>query len=249
MHHKPLVMNSMSAELLQLNCPQCGGQSSFGPEEQKVECRFCGHTSLLVPKLNAAPPPAENSETRTRTIWSKPDQVKFSYEGGRVNLSYRWFHPAILGLLFFCVFWDGFLLLWYGAVFNMSDNNSMSMIAILFPLGHVSVGVALTYFVVASFLNSTHISLDSETFTIQHTPLPWPGNRSVARTDVVQFFVSEKRGSKGGVSYQLNAQLRSGTRVKIAGGLMNPELGFYLEQQLEKWGKIPDRPVAGEAQV
>jgi hypothetical protein len=64
-----------------------------------------------------------------------------------------------------------------------------------------------------------------------------------------QFFVQKHEGKKGSVSYTLSLVLSSGERVKILGNLASPEIGQYLEQQLEKWGKIQDRPVEGEIQA
>jgi hypothetical protein len=39
---------------------------------------------------------------------------------------------------------------------------------------------------------------------------------------------------------------KTNQQMKLVGGLDNPDIAVFFEQQLERWLKIEDRPVAGE---
>lgn len=160
------------------------------------------------------------------------------------RISWRWFTPAALFLAFFCVFWDGFLVVWYG----MALAGGAPVAMILFPLIHVAVGVGLTYLTLGMFLNSTTVSVEKGAVVIRHAPLPWPGNRTLGRADVGQLFCAEKvtRGKNGvTVTYEVNVVLKTGKRLAILKGLEQDQ-ALYVEQALERQLGIEDRPVAGE---
>ncbi len=57
-------------------------------------------------------------------------------------------------------------------------------IMIVFPICHVAVGVGLTYYVIAGFLNKTEILVTHDSVHVRHRPVPWWGNRSVPRHEI-----------------------------------------------------------------
>jgi hypothetical protein len=46
--------------------------------------------------------------------------------------------------------------------------------------------------------------------------------------------------------YTLTAVLRSGRSHDLLKGLSSPEMGFFIEQQIESYLRLEDRPIAGE---
>ena len=103
---------------------------------------------------------------------------------GRALIRLSWFHPILIFMAFFCVFWDGFIIVWYTMALAGPIKGNMMWLPLLFPLMHVAVGVGLTYYVIAGFLNSTRILIDHESVHIRHQPLPWRGNRDQPRSDI-----------------------------------------------------------------
>ena len=103
--------------------------------------------------------------------------------GGELFIRLSWFHPILIFMAFFCVFWDGFLVFWYAMALARPAQGMMWM-PLLFPLLHVAVGVGLTYYVISGFLNSTRILIDDEFVHIRHQPLPWRGNRDQPRREI-----------------------------------------------------------------
>lgn len=200
-------------------CGQCGAQmnltASFGPEEAPVQRR--------------APVELPKGMTCERTLHG-------------IEITRSWFTPAAIGLVIFCLFWDGFLVFWY---FTATRNDAPEF-ALLLPIVHVLVGVFLSYFTAASFVNRTRVSIERGLLQIRHAPLPWPGPRSIGTAQMRQLFCKRHVArSKNGmrITWQLWTLSDDESRRKLLGGL-ELEQALYLEQELEKALGIHDRPVA-----
>jgi hypothetical protein len=176
-----------------------------------------------------------------------PSNVTVNDHGTGLTLNYRWYSPKFIFLIFFCIFWDGFLFVWYGQA--LSTNAPLMMI--LFPLLHVGVGVGLTYYTVAGFLNRTVVEVSHEGLRIYYTPLPWFGNKTIPVSDLAQLYREEvvSRGNRSTrVTYQLSAVSKESKKIKLLGGIETTDVALFLEQEIEKWLGIKDVKVAGEMQ-
>lgn len=162
-----------------------------------------------------------------------------------LNIRYRWFSPIAFFLVFFCLFWDGFLVLWYGIGLATGD---MPSVFFLFPLIHVAVGIGLTYYTICLFVNRSYIDASQQMLTVRHGPLPWPrGNKEIAVADLEQLYVEEKTGNKGSKYHLLRAMLKDGEKLTILGNINAPaETLLELERALEDYVGIIDAPVIGE---
>jgi hypothetical protein len=110
-----------------------------------------------------------------------PEGLDILQDGDAVVIRRSWFSHIVWFLVFFCIAWDSFLIFWYRMALFGSDQgpSSFHLIAILFPIGHVAVGLGLTYFVFCLFLNQTDAILRPDTLAIQTHPLPWRGNQTI----------------------------------------------------------------------
>lgn len=173
------------------------------------------------------------------------------HQGRRLVIHWRWFAPTYLAMAVFCVAWDSFLLFWYSIAFR---THNAPWIMIVFPVAHVAAGVGLTYATLCGFLNRTTMEITPDGLTIRHGPLPWPGNRQLAATQIRQPFCELGSARNGfntnqnyaAPSYQLSAVLTDGSKVKLVGGLRELSDARYLERQLELAMNIAPQPVAGE---
>ncbi|MEW6283009.1 MAG: hypothetical protein AB1758_30630 [Candidatus Eremiobacterota bacterium] len=223
---------------MRIHCPDCGGEvpaSEVNVQALLAKCVPCDRLFSFA----EAPAVAE----RERPPVPRPASVAVNSTGEVMTLSRRWFHWGLIFLTFFCVVWDGFLLFWYGMALTQRN---VPWIALVFPLGHLAVGVFLTYTTLAGYLNSTVVTVTRQSISIQHGPLPWPGNQTISLSDVDQLYCEEIRGSKGSRTYNLNALMRDQRQLKLLTGLDQADVGRYLEQQIERWLGIQDRPVLGE---
>jgi hypothetical protein len=159
----------------------------------------------------------------------------------RVILERRWFTPAHLFLAFFCVVWDGILIVWYSSALR-----APSPATLLFPMFHLTAGVLVTYSTLCGFFNRTRIVLDGGRLSIVHGPLPWPGNRSVDVKDLDQLYCQEHIGSKGSRTYSLNMRTKDGKTTQLLKGLGDAEQAVFIEQTIEARLGIVDEPVVGE---
>jgi hypothetical protein len=244
----------MMFEIITLECPSCGGHTKFSADTQILVCDFCGnqHTFRLPNPTTGFTPAAvlggESEPSPDSTIASKgshllrprPKEVTLHKKDDRMELSWRWFSWKYLPLVFFCIAWDGFLCFWYSIAFS----TGAPWIMIVFPIAHLAVGVGLTYYTLAGFLNRSHVVVDRNTFSVNHGPLPWLGNLSVPVSQVKQLYCKEKRGKQ--TTYQLSVVLNDGRKKDLLSNLDSPEIGFYMEHQIENWLNIPDQPVHGE---
>ena len=184
----------------------------------------------------------ENQQTLPAPM---PGNVTVDNHGTGLTLSYRWFSYKFIFLVFFCIFWDGFLVFWYSQA--LSGNAPLMMI--LFPLLHVGVGVGLTYYTVAGFVNRTIVDVTREGITIHHAPLPWPGNKTVPAFEITQLYREEviSRSNRGtNVRYRLSAISRDNKKIKLISGIDAADVALFLEQEIEKWLNIKNVPVTGE---
>jgi len=115
--------------------------------------------------------------------------------------------PA-LPLLFFCMFWDGFLYVWY--------SNALShrvWLMIVFPLLHVGVGVAITHNALVSLLNTRTFRIAGGRVTYRSGPIPFAGKLDV-RIDEIDSFTIEQKSAES-TSYALVANLEGGVQKKL----------------------------------
>jgi hypothetical protein len=148
-------------------------------------------------------------------------------------------------LAFFAFAWDAFLVFWYSMAFAVGA----PWIMIVFPVAHLAVGVGITYYTIAGFINRTILEVTPETISVRFEPLPWIGKKTLRTAELKQLYCKEKIVSSkegGQTQYELYAVTGANTQVKLLGGLDNSDTAVFLEQQLERWLNIEDRPVAGE---
>ena len=85
--------------------------------------------------------------------------------------------------------------------------------------------------------------------SIEHKPLPWPGNRILQASEMIQLY-SEERVSRSNngtrTTYQLNAISRENRKIKLLSGLNSPDEVRFFEHKIEEQLGIKDRPVEGE---
>lgn len=180
------------------------------------------------------------------------EKIKIHKKKYELTLEYKWFKLMAFFLIFFCIIWDSFLIFWYSMLGDIGGGGDI--IFALFPLIHVAVGLGLTYYTVALFVNKTIIKVNSESIEIKHKPLPWFGEKTIVTKDIEQVYVKEKvsQGKSGATyTYELFAKQKSGAKaIKILGGdiIGDSEDARLMEQEIESFLGIKDYQVRGEYQ-
>jgi len=174
-----------------------------------------------------------------------PENVTLEQEADGLRLTYRWFSPKYLVFVLFCIAWDAFLVFWYRTALA---HPSPGDIALWFPIAHVGVGLGLSYWTLAGFVNRTTVRVSSSQLTIRHGPLPWLGGRSLPASEVAQVYREEiTRSSRRGTSttYRLSAVTRDDRKRRLL-TCDSADVALYVEQEVERCLGIADRRVAGE---
>jgi hypothetical protein len=175
-------------------------------------------------------------------------KLQFYEDQDRMFISFKWFTPTAYFFLFFTIIWNVFLVFWYTMAFAADT----PFVFKVFPLIHVAVGLYLIYFTICQFINKTDIEIDDDYLTIRHSPIPWwRGNVEIPTDSINQLYVKESKSENknGGTSYSyaLRAKLIDNTDKDILSvtGVETEEM-LQIEEQLERFIGIIDRPVKGE---
>lgn len=173
-----------------------------------------------------------------------PKNIEVLELRSELNLYRKWWGPKFIGIAFFALFWNGFMVVW----FSMAIATGAYPMA-LFGTIHAIAGLGMIYWVIAGTFNTTEVRTTKNRFYIKHGPIPWRGNREIEVSNISQFFTKmhiQRNDNSTTYSYELHAVLNDGKQIKILGQMDKPEEALYLEQELERFLDIPDRRVSGE---
>lgn len=230
-----------------MQCPRC--QAEIPAEDVNLDnlvakCRQCNEVFSFADQVQQT---AQLHQSPSRKLpVPKPDRLRIEDLGDPRRIIRRWFSTAIIVLVFFCIFWDGFLIVWYWIAFTKPG----PWIMVVFPLLHVAAGVYLTYFALAGLFNHTTVTIECNQLTVRHGPVPWKGVPSLAVEDIIQLYCDQSYSSRNRNSnwqYNVNALMADERKVKLLGSLPKEEALFF-EQQLEEWLGIEPYPVTGEVE-
>ena len=163
-------------ELITLSCPTCGAKTGIvdSPDTSgltRFHCEYCGNDHLLnIP----AKPVVSQAIAPLRPKIPIPESVRIEKDGKGAVIIQRWFSWKYIPMVFFCLVWDSFLCFWYTAVLG----GNAPWIFIVFPIGHLAVGIGITYSTLAGFLNRTCLELTKDKLSIWFESLPWWGEKT-----------------------------------------------------------------------
>ena len=228
-------------------CKQCGSEvpaADVNLDSAIAKCRKCNAVFSFAGDLGVGR--GDAVRRRDRADVPQPAGITVEDWGGNLRFVRRWFSGLFIFLAFFCVVWDSFLIFWYSVAFG----EDTPLIMKIFPIGHVAVGIGLTYYTLAGFLNRTVIEVGGGSLRIRHAPLPWPGQCDLLTSEVKQLYCQERvtHGKHGTphYSYHLHAVTERGRKVKLLSNLKDVDEALYLEQEVERRLGIKDRHVPGE---
>jgi hypothetical protein len=222
-----------------MNCPKCGTiilADDVNIQALVAKCRQCHDVFRVTDQL----PPAREAGAPAKPVRvPRPATLVVQDEGDIRVMRRRWFRPMYFFLLFFCVAWDSFLVFWYTMGIFGGAKGGMDWLFFVFPICHVAVGVGLTYFVLAGFLNKSYIGVTPDRLYVRHRPVPWPGNIDLPTAAVKEVYIERSYTQQTGnrpvqQMYNVNAVAEDGRSKKVLGGLELPE-AQYATQTLNDW--------------
>ena len=176
-----------------------------------------------------------------------PDKIKVSKDFQHLRIVKKWFGLKFIFLTLFVIIWDAFLINWYSIQFSRSLESIFDLLFILFPLFHLLVGVILTYYVLAGYLNKTFIDVDFNSITVRHEPLPFWGNKKVSTKTIKRlyyewddFFGIPDNRRSGYHFFAVYAITNEKRIIKLVRGLDNNEQALFVKQEIGKFLNIDE---------
>ena len=230
---------------MRISCDSCGAPIPAGDvniERLVAKCRRCDSVFAFGSRLGHAPAPRVRPPL-PRGIRIESGEPPLPREGGYRSapsaergplvISRRWFRMHHVFMLFFTIFWDGFLVVWYST--GIASGAPLEML--LFPLLHVAVGIGITYGVLMGLINRTTIRVEAGTLTVRHGPLPWFGNLTIDATRLRQLYLRrQNHRTKNGGSYstwRVLAETDTLEALPIVGKLHDRDQAEYIEWAIE----------------
>jgi hypothetical protein len=140
-----------------------------------------------------------------------------------------WRSWKLIPMALFAVAWDSFLFFWYTQAFS-TPNPPLMMV--IFPIGHVAVGVGLTYYIVAAFVNSTDVTISSSGVQVKTGPAPWIGNKEVRVEDIRDILVRERAANRGARTYNVMYADRSRKERKLIAWIPHPDQAEFIAETI-----------------
>ncbi len=231
-------------DTMQIYCKSCDSQinaQNINIEKAIAKCTNCNAVFSIAEQVDAV------DIQNNREPVPMPTSITMKASGLGLPICRRWFSPVFIFLAFFCVLWNGFLVFWYLMAFGGDET---PIIVKIFPVGHVAVGVFITYYTIAGFLNTTKLHINQNIMSIKHSPLPWFGNQTLELHNIQQLYCTNhyhtRKNGGGYYTYRLNAILSNGKKKKLLSGLTEPDQALYIEQEVENNLGIASRKIKGE---
>ncbi|MBU1068767.1 hypothetical protein KJ975_04280 [Myxococcota bacterium] len=229
-------------DIEEIQCSNCAAPlapDAIDMSRAMAHCRYCGAVFSI-----RSVPSGDGDDPRVRPLVAMPKGITLLEQGDSLEIVHRWFSSKYIFMAFFCLVWNGIIFVWHADA--LSSGNWFNS---FFGLGHTAVGIGLSYTTLAGFLNKTVIRLREGHLDITHGPIPWLGGQSLQAGDLEQFFckenvIQDKNGPY--ITYQVHAVQRNRTRVLLLKNLGSADQALYVEQEMERFLHLRDRPVEGE---
>lgn len=232
---------------LQLSCPRCA--TSIQSENINIsnlvaKCHHCNSVFNFSNNLEVA--------SRNRPEIMLPTGFEAFSTLSTLDIEFSWKQTSKgLGfIIFFALFWNGIL-----SIFVITALVTGEYEMLLFTSIHLLVGISLIYYILTVLLNKTYILVSKREIQVEHRPLrlPFHPNRNISAMDLDQLFISKyvssKTNNRPNYAFSVVARLRTGSEITLVKGLRQPEQATYVEQQIEKFLHIEDRPMEGEYRI
>ena len=115
----------------------------------------------------------------------------------------------------------------------------------------------MAYYVLAGWLNRTHVFIGEDFIGVRHRPLPWFGSKDIRMSDVKQVYCKanpfgelyndgdivvwfsmhsseDLYNHSGPPHYQVGAVTKSGQRIRIVSALETPDQAVFIARQVQR---------------
>ncbi|GJM35165.1 MAG: hypothetical protein DHS20C18_41660 [Saprospiraceae bacterium] len=229
---------------LQLNCPSCNSEiraEDINIDKVLAKCAQCNAVFNFEKVLRQ---PSHKRQEVLLPVGIESFQTNFELD---FEINWRKTSKGLGFFLFFTLFWNGIVGIFVVAGLATGQYGMLLGISI-----HLLIGIGLLYYVLATMLNTTYITVGHRELTVEHRPLRFPfyPNRYLPISDIEQVFIERYVASKSNNSpnfaFRVKLIDRNKKRIDLIKGLKHPDQALYIEQEIEKFLKIQDQHVEEE---
>jgi len=228
---------------MQLECPNC--QTSILSEDINLEklvakCSNCHAVFAFEEKLTT-------ERTLHRPEVFLPKGMEILKLRSELEIQVSWRSILQTGLVFFTIFWNIIVLPF--AIFAIISGELIMLLGLSL---HLAVGIGLLYYIITAVFNTTFITADSRHLHIEHRPLkvPFYPDQDYLVMDIEQIYVDKyvrsRTNGRPDYAFSVQAILKDKRHVRLVKGLQFPDQALYIEQEVEHFLGIKDRPVEEE---
>jgi hypothetical protein len=177
---------------------------------------------------------AEGIQVEGRSV-PVPTNVVCKRQATGVTLTQRWLSWLAVVMVPCCILLDAAVVVAYALL----PKGDLTLLALPVLLPGILLALWASYYILARLVNRTDVRVTTDGLSIQHGPLPWPGNRSLPIQHVKELRCEERtsRDYAGDVweTYTLSAILEDGRRVELLHKIGSPRAARILQQQVIGW--------------
>ncbi len=204
--------------------------------DERIECWKCGAIYEL--------------DDAERISLEKAEPLPKGFEilelRSELNIFMKWRDSRNKFIEFFALLWNGILLFMMLIMIASGQYG-----AILFLSIHLIAGIVLIYYVIGKWVNRTVLTVNESYISTSHKPIPWFFYKAIKypSRDIDQLYckkyVSATVNDVPQYSYRVMAQLKNFDEFVLIQGLQKINHALFLEQKVEQYLGIKDRPVDG----
>lgn len=234
---------------MHLNCPDCRAPI-FSDDVDLVKtiakCKSCNNIFEFSEKFGNT----DELPGRYRKELVIPPGIEVLHLMSELEIIIKWRKSAKTFILFFAFFWNAFM-----AVFISIAAFAGSGIMLIASIPFVLVGIYLLYASVGYLINTSYITVDEDRLSVVHKPINFliQKDHHYAPEDIKQLYVDKykvgKKNEQNVYAYRVELVLKNGKQKTLVKELHSVEYARYIEQEIEFYLKIKDRPVEGEYDV
>jgi hypothetical protein len=144
----------------------------------------------------------------------QPSDLEWSERttGGRTTFTVAPPRMNALPILVFAGVWDSFIIFFYMAMIRATRPPTLGFF--LFPMGHVLVGIFVTWQALVKTLNHSRLTLDRTAFVVTQAPI-WARGARFDASEIERFELRETE-SRRAVTWSIRVLTRDGKATRLA---------------------------------
>ncbi len=225
-----------------LKCPNCGATvraEDINIDKLVAKCSECHTVFSFEEEIRMAP--------RHKPEVLLPPGIDAYSTPSEIDMLVSWRRSSHSFLIFFTIFWNAILSIFVAVAITTGSWSILAFISV-----HLAIGIGLLYYTIATLFNTTHVNVDHYNLLVEHRPIrvPFIRDQDIPVTEIDQIYIDKyvagRTNGRPNYAYGVNLITTGDKTIKLVRGLRDAQHARYIEQEVEKFLSIADRPVEEE---